>query len=445
MKIEPASSALLTDLYMLTMLNAYVEQGMKGTAVFELFVRKLPSSRGFLVAAGLEPTLDFLESLHVTEEEIELLRQTGRFGERFYDELSRMRFTGDVHAMPEGTIVFPNEPLIRVTAPIAEAQLVEARLINLMHFQTIIASKAARCVLAAPGKSLVDFGLRRAHGAEAGMYAARATYLAGFSGTSTVLAGLTWKLPLFGTMAHSFIQAHDHEDDAFLRFAESNPASASLLIDTYDTVEGAKKVVRVAKELRERGIRIQGVRLDSGDLGALAHEVRSILDDAGLQDIAIVASGGLDEFKLQKLAKSGAPIDTYGLGTAIDTSADAPYLDCAYKLEEYEGRPRRKRSTGKATWPGRKQVSRRFEGGTMRGDIVHLEGETTLGEPLLEHVMRGGERIVPREPLSRIRERTLRGLSELPEHLQALETSPAYPVTIAESIVKLAAEVDAGT
>lgn len=440
--LEPARSVLLTDLYMLTMLNAYLEHGMRGTAVFELFVRKLPRSRGFLVAAGLEQTLDFLESLHVTEEEIELLRATGRFGSRFFEELPRMRFSGDVFAMPEGTIAFQNEPLVRVVAPITEAQLVEARLINLMHVQTVIASKAARCVLVSGGKSLVDFGLRRAHGAEAGMLAARATYLAGFSGTSTVLAGLRWNIPLFGTMAHSFVQAHDREIDAFRRFAEATPKGASLLIDTYDTVEGARKVVTVAHELRAQGIRVHGVRLDSGNLGELAFQVRRVLDEAGLHDVAIVASGGLDEHGLRELVESGAPIDHFGVGTLVDTAADAPYLDCAYKLEEYEGRPRRKRSAGKATWPGRKQVSRRFEGGTMACDLVHLEGEPAEGEPLLVPVMRGGKRVGPREPLSVIRERTLRGLGQLPEHLRSLETEPAYPVTIAASIVAMASQLD---
>lgn len=443
--IEPATSALLTDLYMLTMLNAYLEEGMAEPAAFELFARKLPPTRGFLVAAGLEQVLDFLESLHFTEEEIDFLRATGRFGERFFDELPKLRFTGDVYAMPEGTLAFPNEPLVRVVAPIAEAQLVEARLINLVHFQTVIASKAARCVLAAPSQRIVDFGLRRAHGAEAGMLAARATYLAGMSGTSTVLAGQRWKIPLFGTMAHSYVQAHDREEEAFFRFAEATPKGISLLIDTYDTVEGARRVVDLVPKLRARGIRIGSVRLDSGDLKQLAFEVRAILDQAGLHDVAIVASGGLDEGKLKELAESGAPIDFFGVGTKMDTSADAPYLDCAYKLQEYAGRPRRKRSTGKATLPGRKQVTRRYEGGKMVGDVLHLEGERFEGEPLLVPVMLRGRRVVPTEPLSRIRTRTLAGLARLPDHLRALETTPSYPVTVAESIEELVREVDART
>jgi len=442
---EPTRSALLTDLYMLTMLNAYLEEGMEETAAFELYVRKLPRTRGFLVAAGLEQVLAYLESLRFTEEEIAFLRGTGRFGERFLEKLPELRFTGDVYAMPEGTIAFPNEPLVRVVAPIAEAQLVEARLINLVHFQTVIASKAARCVLAAPTQRVVDFGLRRAHGAEAGLLAARATYLAGMVGTSTVLAGMRWKIPLFGTMAHSYVQAHDHEEEAFLRFAEATPIGLTLLIDTYDTVEGARKVARLAQELRARGIRVGSVRLDSGDLKSLAFEVRRILDEAGLREVAIVASGGLDEIALKELAASGAPIDYFGVGTSLDTSADAPYLDCAYKLQEYAGRPRRKRSTGKATLPGRKQVTRRYVDGKMAGDVVHLEGERFDGEPLLVQVMRGGRRLMPKEPLSRMRTRTLAGLARLPDHLRALETTPPYPVTIAEGIEKLAREVDAET
>ncbi len=443
--LEPTRSALLTDLYMLTMLNAYLEEGMAEPAAFELFVRKLPPSRGFLVAAGLEQVLDFLESLHFTEQEIDFLRATGRFGARFFEKLPELRFTGDVYAMPEGTLAFPNEPLVRVVAPIAEAQLVEARLINLVHFQTVIASKAARCVLAAPSKEIVDFGLRRAHGAEAGLLAARATYLAGMSGTSTVLAGHRWKIPIFGTMAHSYVQAHDREEEAFFRFAEATPKGISLLIDTYDTVEGAKKVVALAPKLQARGIRIGSVRLDSGDLRQLAFEVREILDRAGLQEVAIVASGGLDENELKELAESGAPIDYFGVGTKLDTSADAPYLDCAYKLQEYAGRPRRKRSTGKATLPGRKQVTRRYVDGKMAGDVIHLEGERFEGEPLLVPVMLGGRRVLPKEPLSRIRTRTLAGLARLPDHLRALETTPPYPVTVAESIEKLVHEVDADT
>lgn len=441
---EPARSLLPTDLYMLTMLNAYVEEGMRGTAVFELFARRLPSSRGFLVVAGLEQTLDFLETMQISEEEIELLRHTGRFGERFFEELKSIRFTGDVDAMPEGTVAFENEPWIRVVAPIAEAQLVEARLINSMHFQTVIASKAARCVLAAPGKNLVDFGFRRAHGTEAGMLSARATYLAGFAGTSTVLAGLSWKIPLFGTMAHSYIQAHDSEGDAFLRFAEATPSDASLLLDTYDTIEGARRAIEVAHDLAAQGIRIRGVRLDSGDLGALAFQVRRMLDEAGLAEVGIVASGNLDESSLRELAQQNAPIDHFGVGTRVTTSADAPYLDCAYKLQEYEGRPRRKRSAGKATWPGRKQVARRFEGGKMVEDVVHLEGEHMPGEALIQPVMRGGRRIGAKEPLLRIRERVAEGLATLPEHLRELQVAPAYPVKIAPSIVALAEKVDVG-
>lgn len=443
--LDPARSPLLTDLYMLTMLNAYIEAEMRERAVFEFFVRKLPPSRGFLVVAGLEQALSYLESFRIGEDEIEALRELRRFGPRFFDELASLRFTGDVDAMPEGTIAFENEPLLRVTAPIAEAQIVEARLINLLHFQTLIASKAARSTLVAPGKSIVDFGLRRAHGAEAGMLTARATYLAGFTGTSTVLAGLLWKIPLFGTIAHSFIQAHEREEDAFRSFAESSPGGASLLLDTYDTVEGAKRAVHVARELASRGIHLKGVRLDSGDLASLSHQVRRIFDEAGFPDLIIVASGGLDEYRIQALTEASAPIDVFGVGTRVAISEDAPSLDCAYKLQAYAGRPSRKRSPGKATWPGIKQVSRRIEGGTMRGDLIHLEGEPAEGEALLRPVMRGGKRLEEAESLATIRGRCQRGLEQLPSHLHALETQPAYPVGISERILELVAKLNAGT
>ena len=358
--MELGSSPLLTDLYQLNMIEAYLAYGESRTAVFELFVRKLPARRGFLMAAGLEQALKFLEDLRFSSEEIEWLKSTGRFSARTLAYLADLRFTGDVHALPEGTIFFANEPILRVTAPLPEAQLVEARLINIVHFQTLIASKAARMVLAAPGKLLVDFGLRRAHGAEAGLMAARASYIAGFAGTATVLAAKLFDIPIFGTMAHSYIQAHDSEAVAFERFAHARPDGLVFLIDTYDTEAAARKVVALAPRLKAAGISISGVRLDSGDLIALSKSVRRILDEGGLGDVTIFASGGLDEDQLVAMAKAHAPIDGFGIGTSLTTSSDAPALDCAYKLQEYAGSPRRKHSAGKATWPGRKQVWRRY-------------------------------------------------------------------------------------
>jgi nicotinate phosphoribosyltransferase len=441
---DAQSSVLLTDLYQLTMLQGYFDQGMEDTAVFEFFVRKLPPQRNFLIAAGLEQALSFVENVHVTSEELEWISGHGAFRPAFVRYLERLRFTGDVHAMPEGTVFFANEPILRVTAPIAEAQLVESRLINLMHFQTLIASKAARSVLVAPDKLLVDFGLRRAHGAEAGLLAARASYLAGFAGSATVLAAPLFGVPIFGTMAHSFIQAHDDEITAFEHFARSLPENVILLIDTYDTETAAEKVVRIAPKLEREGISIKGVRLDSGDLAEHAFKVRRILDEGGLKHVTIFASGSVDEYVLQRLLQQRAPIDGYGIGTRMNTSADAPYLDCAYKLVEYAGKARRKRSEGKVLWPGRKQVYRSFEdNGCMAGDVLTVEGNAQKGEPLIRQFMRAGQRLSGNEPLNDLRRRALAEIKRLPPALLTLNQAPAYPVAISEALRALAQQVDA--
>lgn len=438
------TSALLTDLYMLTMLQGFFHEGMEAPATYEFFVRDLPPERGFLLAAGLEQVLRYLETLCFSEQELAWLASTERFDQDFVDYLAKLRFTGDVYAMPEGTVFFPNEPILRVTAPIPQAQFIETRVINLLHFQTLLASKAARCVLVAPDKLLVDFGLRRAHGAEAGLLAARAAYLAGFGGTATVLAGKEYDIPIFGTMAHSFIQAHDSEPAAFEGFAHAQPNNVVLLIDTYDTEVGARKVVEVAPRLKAEGIAIKGVRLDSGNLAEHARKVRKILDEGGLSRTNIFSSGNLDEHMLRELLRSGAPIDGFGIGTRLDTSADAPYLDCAYKLVEYAGHPRRKRSEGKATWPGRKQVFRSYDaqGQTMQADIITIEGDVLPGEPLIQAVMKSGQRLKSAEPLSKSRERATRQLAQLPEHLRALDTTPPFPVTISPALEALAREAD---
>jgi nicotinate phosphoribosyltransferase len=438
------SSALLTDLYQLTMLQGYFDQRMEETAVFEFFVRKLPRTRNFLLAAGLEQALAFLETVQFAPAELEWIASHGAFRPAFVRCLENFRFTGDVHAMPEGTVFFPNEPILRVTAPIAQAQLIESRLINLLHFQTLIASKAARSVLMAPGKLLVDFGLRRAHGAEAGLLAARASYLAGFSGSATVLAAPLFGVPVYGTMAHSFVQAHDDETVAFEHFARSLPENVILLIDTYDTEAAADKVVRLAPKLALDGIKIKGVRLDSGDLAEHAFKVRRILDDGGLQDATIFASGSVDEYILEKLMQQGAPIDGFGIGTHMDTSADAPYLDCAYKLVEYAGKARRKRSEGKVLWPGRKQVFRSYgDDARMLSDVLGLEGEERKGEKLIRLVMKGGRRVSPPVPLKELRERTLKELNRLPAWRRGLERAGDYSVVVSEAIHDLARQVDA--
>ncbi len=439
----PATNALLTDLYQLNMMQAYLDHGETKTAVFELFVRRLPERRNFLMAAGLEPALHFLENLAFSREECDWIASTGRFKNNFLDYIAEFRFTGDVHAMPEGTIFFGNEPILRVTAPLPEAQLVETRLMNFLHFQSLVAAKAARMVLVAPGRRLVDFGLRRAHSSESGLYAARASYIAGFVATATVAAEPLFGIPIAGTMAHSFIQIHDDESVAFEHFARSRPASITLLIDTYDTIAGAHKVVALAPRLKADGITVRAVRLDSGDLTALSKEVRRILDDGGLTNVAIFASGGLDEDELAAIVGADAPIVGFGIGTSLATSSDVPALDCAYKIQEYAGKPRRKRSEGKATWPGRKQIWRQYGlDGRMAGDVVCLEDDVWSGEPLLRPVMRGGRRLDGLPTLEESRAHAARQLERLPDDLRDLKAAQPYRVQIADSLVRLADEVD---
>jgi len=441
--MNPLTSPLLTDLYHLNMIQAYLDHRETKTAVFEFFVRKFPARRGFLMAAGLEQALEFLGQLHFTPEEIDWLAKTHRFGANFIDSLARFRFTGDVHAMPEGRVFFANEPILRVTAPMPEAQLAETRLINILHYQTLIASKAARMVLTAPGKLLIDFGLRRAHGAEAGLMAARASYIAGFAGTATVLAERAFGIPTFGTMAHSFVEAFDTERSAFECFARSRPQNLTLLIDTYDTEDCTRKVVALAPQLKALGIKIGAVRIDSGDLIALSKSVRRILDDGGLADVSIFASGGLDEDYIAEIIASGAPIGGFGVGTSLTTSSDLPALDCAYKLQEYAGQPRRKHSIGKVTWPGRKQVWRSYgSDGRMNGDVLSLETDAHPGEPLIELVMKDGRRVGPAPTLADIRARAAHDLERLPEPLRALEPGANYRVDVAAALTELAADVD---
>jgi nicotinate phosphoribosyltransferase len=441
--MNPSTSALLTDLYQLTMVQAYLKEGMEEQAVFEFFVRKLPAHRNFFLAAGLEQALQFLSQLQVTGDEIAWLDRMGRFEPAFLRYMESLRFTGDVDAMPEGTLFFPNEPILRIVAPLPQAQLVETRLMNLLNFQTMIASKAARSVLVAGGKPIIDFGLRRAHGAEAGLLAARASFIAGFAGTATVLAGMQYGIPIYGTMAHSFIQAHKDEMAAFEHFAQAQPGNVLLLIDTYDTEAAAKKVVALASPLKARGITIQGVRLDSGDLADHARKVRRILDEGGLQQAQILASGNLDEYRLQALVASEAPIDSFAVGTAMTTSADAPSLDCAYKLQEYAGRPCRKRSEGKATWPGRKQVYRhRTSVGQLAYDVVTTTDDVQDGEPLLQPVMKAGRRLAPSPGLTEIRHQVAAQLGQLPAQLRQLEPEAPYEVRISPRLRALAERVD---
>lgn len=435
--------ALVTDLYELTMAQAYFERGMSDPATFSLFVRRMPPNRGFLVAAGLEDVLNFLEGFRFSPQALEYLDGTGIFSPAFLEYLEGLRFTGEVRAMPEGTVFFPNEPVLEVTAPIIQAQVVETYIINQVNLQSLIATKAARCVVAARGRALVDFSLRRTQGVDAGLKVARSCYLVGFSATSNLQAGRRYGIPVSGTMAHSFVTAFEHEVEAFRAFAHSFPQRSILLIDTYDTLEGARKAVQVAQEMARRGQRLVGVRLDSGDLLALSREVRQILDEAGLREVTIVASGGLDEYEIDELLSAGAPIDAFGVGTKMGVSADAPWMDMAYKMVRYNERPVLKLSQGKVSLPGEKQVFRFYDAqGAFHHDAIALAGEELAGgEPLLERVMSGGKRLAPSPPLEEARHRFQEQFSRLPQRYKALRDAPPYPVELSPGLQALYQEV----
>jgi nicotinate phosphoribosyltransferase len=424
---EPhAGLGLFTDLYELTMAQAYHGEGLTDTAVFELFFRTLPAGRRFAVAAGLDDVLTYLESLHFSADDLDYLRGQGGFSEPFLGWLGALRFAGDVYAVPEGTVVFPSEPLVQVVAPIGQAQLAETYVLNQVHFQTVIATKAARIVLAARGRPVVDFGSRRAHGGDAALKAARVSYLVGAAGTSNVLAGKRYGIPIHGTMAHSYVQAHDEEKHAFEAFVRRYPGT-TVLVDTYDTLDGVRALVRLA---RAEGLHFGAVRLDSGDLLDLSRRTRAILDDAGLSDVRIIASSGLDEHEIAALLAAGAPIDAFGVGTAMVVSRDAPDLDMAYKLVEYAGRPRTKLSAGKVAYPGRKQVFRSKHEGRMDADVIARHDETVAGRGLLVPVMREGRRLdAGRVSLADARAHCQSELESLPEALRQMDGGPGgYPV-----------------
>jgi nicotinate phosphoribosyltransferase len=438
-----ADSALFTDLYELTMAAAYLADGNQGIATFELWVRD-PGERNFLVAAGLDTALRYLEALHFDEADLAYLDSLRRFTPGFLEFLAGLRFTGEVWALPEGTIAFAREPLLRVTAPIIEAQLAETFLLNAVGFQTLIASQAARVTLAAAGRPWVDFGARRAHGVDAGLGAARSAWLAGAAATSLVLAGRECGLPVTGTMAHSYVLSHPSERAAFLSFARTLPDDGVFLIDTFDTLQGARAAAEAARELAAEGIRVAGVRLDSGDLAELAHGVRAILDEAGFPGIRILASGGLNEHSVARLVASGAPIDGFGVGTRLATGGDEPSLDTVYKLVEDGRGPQMKTSTGKVTLPGVKQTYRVEEDGLLRADTIALAGETaTAGRPLLQRVMVKGRRLGPPEPPAAARARCRAGLASLPVPQCSLETTAAPPVEASPDLARLARELSA--
>jgi nicotinate phosphoribosyltransferase len=431
--------ALATDLYQMTMGASYHALGMSAPATFSLMVRKPPENRSFMVVAGIQETLERLINLRFDDVALEYLRSTGQVRDDFIDSLADFRFSGDVWAIPEGTIVFPNEPVLEVHGPILEAQIAETLTINAIHYAMTVATKAARCRIASPDASLLEFGLRRIPGIEAGLIAARSAYLAGFNATSNLLAGHQFDIPVAGTVAHSFIESRPNELDAFRVFRDTFPGPVTLLIDTYDTIRGAHHTVQVAKEIEGTGKRIGAVRLDSGNLLELSKEVRKILDNGGLQDVQIVASGGLDEFEIKELTDAGAPIDSYGVGTQIGNSADEPTLDMAYKLVEYAGEGRLKLSTGKISLVGPKQVWREYDrDGRFLRDVIATRDEDWPGanwEPLLQPVMRNG-RVNPSEPmtLETARQRFMRQLERIPDTLRQLETRGEYSVELSNEL-----------
>ncbi len=452
-QIVPDRLALSTDLYELTMAAGYFAEGAHDrVATFELGVRNLPASRGFLVVAGLEQALAYLQDLRFNRESIEYLERTSHFQPAFLEYLSELRFSGDIDAMPEGTVAFPPAPFLRVTAPIIEAQIAETFLLTTLTFQTMIASKAARVVLAADGRRVVDFSARRDHGPQAGLLAARASFIGGCVGTSNVLAGARFGLPTYGTMAHSFVMFHRTEEEAFDAFIDAYPGDPTLLIDTYDTIEGARKAVHVAKRLATQGRRLAAVRLDSGDLVSLSQCVRRILDSAGLVDTKIFASGGLDEYEIARLLEAGAQLDAFGVGTELGTSGDAPSLDSTYKLtacRDAEGAqvPVIKLSTGKATLPGRKQVWRYHQDGRFVGDMIGLEDEhpappasapdAVLVGPLMQTAMRAGAVVGETPSLKQLQQRAAAQTAALSPGIKRLTRPDAYPIEISPALESL--------
>ena len=434
---QDASLSLFTDLYELTMAQAYWQAGVTAQACFSLFVRRLPTNRGYLLFAGLEDMLDALSGLRFSEEDLAHLRSIGLFDDGFLKHLVELRFTGSARAMPEGSVFFANEPVLEVTAPVIEAQIVETLLLNLFNTQTMLATKAARVVEAAKGRTVVDFVARRAQGIDAAIKLARTAYIAGFAGTSNVLASRRYGIPPVGTMAHSFITAFDSELDAFGAYADSFPNNSTFLVDTYDTTQGIRNAIAVAKAMRERGHELNAIRLDSGDLLSLSLEARSMLDAAGLPKVQVLASGGLDEFEVERLVRAGAAIDGFGVGTNVGTSADYPWLDCVYKMVEYDGKPTMKLSEDKETLVGPKQVFRQVDTeGMFAGDTIGAADEPMPpgSIPLLSEVMRDGNRLAQSPTLSELRARAARELSCLPAAHRCITAPDEYPVAVSDSL-----------
>lgn len=443
--LSAEDAALFTDLYELTMAQSYFREAMNSQATFSLFVRPSRVGRSYLVSAGLEDVLRYLAAFSFSPGAIDYLRSTGTFTDDFLDFLGSLRFTGRVRAIPEGRLYFHNEPVLEVTAPIIEAQIIETLVINQVNLQSLIATKAARCLWAGGGRALVDFSLRRAHGVDAGMKAARSSYMVGFSSTSNVLAGRAYGLPIAGTMAHSYVTSFEREIDAFRAYAQAFPDDAVLLLDTYDTVAAAAKAATVGREMEARGHRLRAVRLDSGDLAALSREVRRTLDDAGMDYVRILASGGLDEYGVEELVRSGAPIDGFGVGTRMAVSGDAPWLDAAYKLVKYAGRPVLKLSTGKVSLADEKQVFRlRDSGGRLRGDVIGLSDDALPepgAEPLLQTFMENGEIVAPLPGIEELRERFRQEFGSLDDRFKAVRKPSKYPVRLSRRLRRLQREL----
>ena len=434
---------LLTDLYELTMAQSYFAEGINGEATFSLYVREYPPDRGYLVAAGVDDALDCLEALSFDADSVDYLRSAGIFTADFLDSLRDFRFTGSVRAMPEGSLFFTHEPVLEVTGPVIAAQLAETIVMNQVQYQTLLATKAARCVQASQGRPIADFAARRTHGTEASLKMARTSYMAGFGATSNVLAARRYGIPPTGTMAHSYVTSFDDEIDAFRAYSRMFPDRSILLLDTYDTVSAAHSAVKVAREMENDGHRLTGVRLDSGDFNALSRQVRDVLDDAGLDYVRIVISGGLDEYEIERLLGGGAPIDMFGVGTRVGVSADAPSCDMVYKMVSYGGRPVMKLSEGKESLPAAKQVFRQHDQeGMMSADVIGLSTETTaMGEPLLSLAMQHGRRVTPPSAINDARQRVTDDLSRLPEAHRRLRQPDHFTVTTSENLQRLESQI----
>jgi len=445
--VTEENMSMFTDLYELTMCASYFDNEKFEPATFDLFIRRLPPNRSYFLFAGLEQALIFLKRVRFKEEHAAFLKKQG-FKEEFLDYLKNLRFTGEVWAVPEGTIVFPNEPLIRVTAPIIEAQLIESFLLNTVNLQTMIATKASRVVNQAKSRPIIEFGLRREHGTDAGMKVARCSYIAGCSGTSNVLAGLKYGIPIFGTMAHSFVMLFEREIDSFRAFTKTFPDKSTVLIDTFNNIKGAENAAKVAKELEAKGSTLGAVRLDSGNLVEISGRVRQLLDENGLDYVKIFASGDLDEYKIDELLRKGAKIDSFGVGTRMGTSEDRPYVDVIYKLCEKTNEkggfsPIMKLSQGKITLPGRKQVFRFKDkrGNFLKDTIALHEEKTDGGEPLLIKVLEKGKLIYDLPSLEDIRKRASKNVSRLPEKYKKLKGAPRYPVELSLGLRRLMGEL----